>query len=229
MCEDVGAGASGCAPGTWTGKRVLPAIERRGPSHHSRASAKMGREGIEPSRTISPADFKSAASAVSPPPHMQTADSIRGHQPSSGGDGRDRTDDRDFADPCLNHLATSPCERERKTGFEPVTLCLASRCSTTEPLPLVCRGPELNWGHLDFQSSALPTELPRPAPSEHAYSIRCRACCQNRVRACLSSQRCPVLSVSCSPMTLSLTRHRASPWVVRLLARRWHWQRRRDS
>jgi hypothetical protein len=24
-----------------------------------------------------------------------------------------------------------------------------------------CRGPELNWGHLDFQSSALPTELPR--------------------------------------------------------------------
>ena len=51
---------------------------------------------------------------------------------------------------------------ERKTGFEPVTLCLASRCSTTEPLPLdQCRGPELNWGHHDFQSCALPTELPR--------------------------------------------------------------------
>ena len=24
-----------------------------------------------------------------------------------------------------------------------------------------CRGPELNWGHADFQSAALPTELPR--------------------------------------------------------------------
>ncbi len=24
-----------------------------------------------------------------------------------------------------------------------------------------CRGPDSNWGHLDFQSSALPTELPR--------------------------------------------------------------------
>ena len=110
-----------------------------------------------------PADFKSAASAVSPPPPRQKADSAPRHQPSDRGDGRDRTDDRGFADPCLNHLATSPCTRERKTGFEPVTLCLASRCSTTEPLPPVCRGPELNWGHLDFQSSALPTELPRPA------------------------------------------------------------------
>ena len=24
-----------------------------------------------------------------------------------------------------------------------------------------CRGPDLNWGHADFQSAALPTELPR--------------------------------------------------------------------
>ena len=24
-----------------------------------------------------------------------------------------------------------------------------------------CRGPDLNWGHMDFQSIALPTELPR--------------------------------------------------------------------
>ena len=24
-----------------------------------------------------------------------------------------------------------------------------------------CRGPESNWGHADFQSAALPTELPR--------------------------------------------------------------------
>ena len=28
--------------------------------------------------------------------------------------------------------------------------------------PRECRGPDLNWGHPDFQSSALPTELPRP-------------------------------------------------------------------
>ena len=26
---------------------------------------------------------------------------------------------------------------------------------------LECRSPDLNWGPLDFQSSALPTELPR--------------------------------------------------------------------
>ena len=26
---------------------------------------------------------------------------------------------------------------------------------------LKCRGPESNWGHADFQSAALPPELPR--------------------------------------------------------------------
>ncbi len=64
---------------------------------------------------------------------------------------------------------------ERKTGFEPATLSLARRCSTAEPLPLRCRGPELNWGHLDFQSSALPTELPRPALLSNAivYDVAC--------------------------------------------------------
>ncbi len=29
------------------------------------------------------------------------------------------------------------------------------------PLIEKCRGPESNWGHADFQSAALPTELPR--------------------------------------------------------------------
>jgi hypothetical protein len=65
-----------------------------------------------------------------------------------GGDGRIRTADRGFADPRLNHLATSPSrmtaaagqraaavEWERKTRFELATLSLARRCSTTEPLP----------------------------------------------------------------------------------------------
>ena len=60
----------------------------------------------------------------------------------------------------LGHVATFPMER--KTGFEPATLALARRCSTTELLPLGwCRRPELNWRHADFQSAALPTELPR--------------------------------------------------------------------
>ena len=39
------------------------------------------------------------------------------------------------------------------TTFKPIL-------STLEAL--WCRGPELNWGHADFQSAALPTELPRP-------------------------------------------------------------------
>ena len=40
---------------------------------------------------------------------------------------------------------------------------LARRRSTAELLPFLfwCRGPESNWGHADFQSAALPTELPR--------------------------------------------------------------------
>ncbi|MDI3537297.1 MAG: hypothetical protein PWP30_1779 [Eubacteriaceae bacterium] len=49
---------------------------------------------------------------------------------------------------------------ERKTGFEPATLALARRCSTTEPLPQRwCPEAESNHRHEDFQSSALPTEL----------------------------------------------------------------------
>ncbi len=81
----------------------------------------------------------------------------------NGGDTRIRTGDKGFAVLCL---ATWLCrlinKMERKTGFEPAALALARRCSTTEPLPhRWCRDPELNWGHEDFQSSALPTELSR--------------------------------------------------------------------
>ena len=55
-------------------------------------------------------------------------------------------------------------------GFEPTTFSLARRRSTTEPRPQVlavlagreCRDPGSNWGHRDFQSRALPTELSRP-------------------------------------------------------------------
>jgi hypothetical protein len=57
------------------------------------------------------------------------------HFGSRRGDGRIRTGDRGFADPRLNHLATSPVQ-ERKTGFEPATASLARRSATTAPLPL---------------------------------------------------------------------------------------------
>ena len=56
---------------------------------------------------------------------------------------------------------------ERKTGFEPATPTLARLCSTPELLPRPLsiakwwRDPELNWGHADFQSAALPSELSR--------------------------------------------------------------------
>ncbi len=59
--------------------------------------------------------------------------------------------------------------KERAMGFEPTTFSLARRRSTTEPRPQVlaylasreCRDPGSNWGHRDFQSRALPTELSR--------------------------------------------------------------------
>ena len=50
---------------------------------------------------------------------------------------------------------------ERKTRFELATLALARRCSTTEPFPHIfwCPKPESNQRHVNFQSTALPTEL----------------------------------------------------------------------
>ena len=51
---------------------------------------------------------------------------------------------------------------ERKTRFELATPSLARRCSTTELFPQIwCLSTESNCGHKDFQSFALPTELPR--------------------------------------------------------------------
>ena len=64
---------------------------------------------------------------------------------------------------------------ERKTGFEPATPTLARLCSTPELLPHIIiswwRDPELNWGHADFQSAALPTELSRPLPNDLTSSL----------------------------------------------------------
>ena len=68
----------------------------------------------------------------------------------------------------LGYAATIEKSLERKTGFEPATPTLARLCSTPELLPHVdgkwWRDPELNWGHADFQSAALPTELSRLVP-----------------------------------------------------------------
>jgi hypothetical protein len=56
-------------------------------------------------------------------------------------------------------------------GFEPTTFSLARRRTTTVLRPQIlvrkfltekCRDPGSNWGHRDFQSRALPTELSRP-------------------------------------------------------------------
>ena len=58
--------------------------------------------------------------------------------------------------------AASKLNVERKTRFELATLALARRCSTAELLPHTwCLRAESNCRHEDFQSSALPTELPR--------------------------------------------------------------------
>ena len=70
------------------------------------------------------------------------------------------------------HEAASGLLRAYKSrrGFEPATTAmswsfpLARRgdgISAVAFLVVWCRDPDLNWGHLDFQSSALPTELSR--------------------------------------------------------------------
>ena len=89
-----------------------------------------------------------------------------------------------FADPCLTtwprrhinkKIATESLfqsailQFERAMRFELTTFSLARRRSTTElrprffdPVGRECRDPGSNWGHRDFQSRALPTELSRP-------------------------------------------------------------------
>ena len=70
-----------------------------------------------------------------------------------------------FADLCLSQLGDVAVFLERKTGFEPATLSLARRYSTTEPLPLN-DSPQKWWAmtgsnrrHLACKASALPAEL----------------------------------------------------------------------
>ncbi len=66
-----------------------------------------------------------------------------------------------FKDKRLRTCLRSLTFLERKTGFEPAALALARRCSTAELLPLIWwLRAESNRRHADFQSAALPTELP---------------------------------------------------------------------
>ena len=87
----------------------------------------------------------------------------RGH----GSSSRTRTYDKSVNSRLLYQLSYwgifFPPKRkmERKTRLELATPTLARWCSTTELLPhMWCSGTELNRRHGDFQSPALPTELP---------------------------------------------------------------------
>jgi hypothetical protein len=87
---------------------------------------------------------------------------------TQNAEGRGRTDMRVASQRFLrpSRLPVPPLRLdkplERKTRFELATSSLARRHSTTELLPRKkCRGPESDWGHADFQSAALPAELPR--------------------------------------------------------------------
>ena len=113
-----------------------------------------------------------------------------------------------FADPCLttwprrrinkriadrNRFNLQSSMLERAMGFEPTTFSLARRRSTTELRPRCttclhgreCRDPGSNWGHRDFQSRALPTELSRPTYFvvkrggfyTHLYRLSSKALC----------------------------------------------------
>ncbi len=77
---------------------------------------------------------------------------------------------RDLGDICGSGPPTLPAVA-RGQGFEPrYAAPKAAVLPLNDPrmLPLRgrCRGPDLNWGHRNFQSRALPTELPRRIKSE---------------------------------------------------------------
>jgi hypothetical protein len=93
--------------------------------------------GVEPIWGITPADFKSAASAISPPPHGDNKRLIASrYQPI-------RSEATTGFEPVIAVLQTAAfplgyvagLKTERAMGFEPTTLSLARRCSTTEPRP----------------------------------------------------------------------------------------------
>ena len=60
-----------------------------------------------------------------------------GESPKTGVSEGIRTPDTRLRRPVL-YPTELQTQMERKTGFEPATLALARRCSTTEPFPHVC-------------------------------------------------------------------------------------------
>ena len=66
------------------------------------------------------------------------------------------------ADYLLRHLVLAkPIIEPQKRAHSP-----SAQVRRTGIFNFWCRGPESNWGHADFQSAALPTELPRHRVSQ---------------------------------------------------------------
>jgi hypothetical protein len=103
-------------------------------------------------------------------------------RPFERGDGGIRTHGGGFADPCL---ATWRRRRERDAPFPGRSQSgrwdsnprsspwqgdvLPLNHARKFPLPRRCRDPGSNWGHRDFQSRALPTELSRRKVRKRPY------------------------------------------------------------
>ena len=122
------------------------------PLGHPSTDSLVRRTGIEPVRPFGSADFKSAASACS----ATLAYVWRWHPDLNWGIEVLQTSALPLG------YAAIKSNLERKTRFEWRALALARRCSTAELLPHTwCLRAESNCRHEDFQSSALPTELPR--------------------------------------------------------------------
>ena len=122
------------------------------PLGHPSTDSLVRRTGIEPVRPFGSADFKSAASACS----ATLAYVWRWHPDLNWGIEVLQTSALPLG------YAAIKSNLERKTRFEWRALALARRCSTAELLPRTwCLRAESNCRHEDFQSSALPTELPR--------------------------------------------------------------------
>ena len=104
---------------------------------------------------------------------------------------------------------------ERKTRLELATPTLARWCSTTELLPhLWCSGTELNRRHGDFQSPALPTELPEQLATPIRFELTIFAVTGRHVKplhhGAVSIQRSSLEKLWCgwgdlNPHELSLT------------------------
>ena len=110
---------------------------------------------LNPHGRYHPLDFKSSASADSATLAYETIINWRRHPDLNWG--------IEVLQTSALPLGYAADELERERRFELPTLALARRCSTAELFPHIiwCLRAESNCRHEDFQSSALPTELPR--------------------------------------------------------------------